>query len=204
MCGVGTGLIVLLIVSATLVARRRAFSLIWAALGLASLGWVGHAAGGSGLAGFGRELNQSIHLLAAGLWLGALLPLGWLLRHSGEERFSIVAGQVLPAFSHIGYGAVAAIAVTGVVNTLVLAGGFEVLFGTDYGRLRSLKILLYLAMVSVALRNRFRLMPRLARRDQRASRELCRSVLIEQAFGLGVLATVSVLGTWQPPVMHHH
>lgn len=78
------------------------------------------------------------------------------------------------------------------------------LFGTDYGRLRSLKILLYLAMVSVALRNRFRLMPRLARRDQRASRELCRSVLIEQAFGLGVLATVSVLGTWQPPVMHHH
>lgn len=121
MCGVGTGLIVLLIVSATLVARRRAFSLIWAALGLASLGWVGHAAGGSGLAGFGRELNQSIHLLAAGLWLGALLPLGWLLRHSGEERFSIVAGQVLPAFSHIGYGAVAAIAVTGVVNTLVLA-----------------------------------------------------------------------------------
>ena len=55
----------LLIVSAVIVRRRHALNLLWAALALASLGWVGHAAGASGWAGLGRELNQSIHLLAA-------------------------------------------------------------------------------------------------------------------------------------------
>src|SRR5437763_16450594 len=69
----------LLIVSAVTVRRRHALNLVWAALALASLGWVGHAAGASGWAGLGRGLNQSIHLLAAGLWLGGLLPLGWLV-----------------------------------------------------------------------------------------------------------------------------
>jgi putative copper resistance protein D len=194
----------LLILSAAMAAHRRVLNLVWGALAFASAGWVGHVAAASGWAGLGRGLNQSVHLLAAGLWLGGLLPLGRLLGRGDEERFNVLASQALPAFSHMGYGAVAAIAITGAVNTLILAGSFAALSGTDYGRLLSLKILLYLAMVAIALRNRFRLMPRFANRDARASRALYRSVLIEQAVGLGILAVVSVLGTWPPPVMHHH
>ena len=197
---------VLLIVSAAFAPRRPALALIWAGLGLASLGWLGHAAGGSGWAGFGREVNQSVHLLAAGLWLGGLLPLGSLLRQAraGEEEYGIVARQVLPAFSRIGYVAVAAIAITGVTNTLILAGSLDALTDTDYGRLLSLKILLYLVMVAIALRNRFRLMPQLEAGYASAGRGLYRSVLIEQALGLSILAAVSFLGTWPPPMMHHH
>lgn len=196
----------LLLVGAAVARRRHAMNLIWAALALASLGWVGHAAGASGWAGFGRELNQSIHLLAAGLWLGGLLPLGWLLgrARSGEEGFGAFGRHALPAFSQMGYAAVAAIAITGIVNTLILVGGVDALYATDYGQLLSLKILLYLAMVAVALRNRFRLMPRFADRNGAADGALYRSVLIEQALGLGILAAVSVLGTWAPPFMHHH
>lgn len=197
--------ILLLIVSAAFAPRRPALALIWAALGLASLGWVGHAAGGNGWAGFGREVNQSLHLLAAGLWLGGLLPLGCLLRQvsDGQDDEGMVTRQVLPAFSHMGYVAVAAIAITGVVNTLILAGSLDALSGSDYGRLLSLKILLYLVMVGIALRNRFRLMPRLAAGYASAGRRLYRSVLIEQALGLSILAAVSFLGTWPPPMMHH-
>jgi len=196
----------LLIVSAVTVRRRHALNLVWAALALASLGWVGHAAGASGWAGLGRELNQSIHLLAAGLWLGGLLPLGWLLARarSGEEGFSAFGRHAVPAFSQMGYAAVAAIAITGIVNTLILVGSVDALYETDYGQLLSLKILLYLAMVAVALRNRFRLMPRLTERSGAADSVLYYSVLIEQAIGLGILAAVSLLGTWAPPFMHHH
>jgi putative copper resistance protein D len=104
----------------------------------------------------------------------------------------------------MGYGAVATIAITGIVNTLILAGSSDALFGTDYGRLVLLKIVLYLAMVAIALRNRFRLLPRVASRDARTNRELYRSVLLEQALGLGILVVVSVLRTWPPPFMHHH
>src|SRR5690349_728542 len=42
---------------------------------LASLGWVGHAAAEQGGAALGHEINQSAHLLAAGIWLGGLVPL---------------------------------------------------------------------------------------------------------------------------------
>jgi len=89
------------------------------------------------------------------------------------------------------------------VNTSIFAGSFEALTSSDYGQLLSLKVVLYLAMVGIALRNRFRLMPRIANRDARANRALYSSVIAEQALGLGILAAVSLLGTWPPPVMHH-
>jgi putative copper resistance protein D len=123
---------------------------------------------------------------------------------STEEGFGVLARQALPHFSQMGYLAVALIAITGVVNTLILAGSLGALLGTDYGRLLSLKILLYLAMVALAVRNRFRLTPRLSDRCPTADGALYHSVLIEQAVGLGILAVVSLLGTWPPPMMHHH
>ena len=199
-------LTLVLLVSAVFAGNRAALNLVWAALALATLGWVGHAAAGSGWAGFGRELNQSVHLLAAGLWLGGLVPLGWLLARarSDESIFAVLLRPALPAFSQMGYVAVALIAITGAVNTLILVGSLDALFGTDYGRLLSLKILLYLAMVGIALSNRFRLMPRLADRFEGANRALYRSVIVEQAIGIGILAVVSLLGTLPPPFMHHH
>src|SRR5204863_8603399 len=179
-----------------------ALSLTWAALALGSLGWVGHAAGTAGWIGLGRELNQSVHLLAAGLWLGGLLPLGWLLGKSrrAENGLGMLAREAVPPFSQMGYAAVAAIAITGVANTLLLIDGVDNLFGTSYGRLLSLKILLYLAMIGIALRNRFRLAPLLSGGRASGTSALYRSVLIEQAIGLAVLAAVSVLGTWPPPI----
>src|SRR5262249_51463590 len=125
-------------------------------------------------------------------------------RHSDEAPFSRLSSDALPAFSQMGVGAVTAIAITGIVNTLIFAGSFGALFGTDYGRLLSCKIVLYLVMIAIALRNRFRLMPRVATRDASADRALYRSVLLEQAVGLGILVVVSLLGTLPPPFLHHN
>jgi putative copper resistance protein D len=198
--------VVLLIVSLGVARERHALSFTWATLALASLAWVGHAAAGAGWIGFGHEMNQSVHLLAAGLWLGGLLPLGWLLGRArrAADGFDVLAQQAVPPFSQMGYAAVAAIAITGAVNTLMLAGSLDALFGTAYGRLLSLKILLNLAMVAIALRNRFRLTPLLSAGDMAGSGALYRSVLVEQALGLGILAAVSLLGTWPPAMTHHH
>src|SRR6202011_6353646 len=41
---------------------------------LASLGWVGHAAMDDGSTRIAHELNQTAHLLAAGLWLRGVVP----------------------------------------------------------------------------------------------------------------------------------
>ena len=182
--------------------------LVLSLLLLVSLGWIGHAVEGQGVARLVHQINQMVHLLAAGLWLGGLLPLAWLLGRawsaSGTAWIS-VARDVVPRFSRMGYAAVAFLAATGALNTLLLVGSPRALVGTPYGRLLGLKILLFLAMVTVALFNRFRLLPRLRREAQAsgAVAALARSVLFEQGLGFAILAVVSVLGTW-PPAIHHH
>jgi putative copper resistance protein D len=182
--------------------------LVLSLLLLVSLGWVGHAVEGQGVARLVHQINQMVHLLAAGLWLGGLVPLVWLLeraRSASGAAWISVAREVVPRFSQMGYAAVTLLAATGAVNTLLLVGSTQALVGTPYGRLLGLKILLFLAMVTVALFNRFRLLPRL-RREAQASEvavALARPVLFEQALGFAILAVVSVLGTW-PPAMHHH
>jgi copper resistance protein D len=175
---------------------------------LVSLGWIGHAVEGQGVTRLVHQTNQMVHLLAAGLWLGGLLPLAWLLgraRSPSGTAWISVARDVVPRFSQIGYAAVALLAATGAVNTLLLVGSIQALVGTPYGRLLGLKILLFLAMVTVALINRFRLLPRLRREAQAsaAATTLARSVLFEQGLGFAILVVVSVLGTW-PPAIHHH
>ena len=92
---------------------------------LASLGWIGHAAMDDGTARVAHELNQTGHLLAAGLWLGGLVPLAWVLRQARRQPsdFEIsLARDALRNFSHLGYVAVALIALTGAINTFFLVG----------------------------------------------------------------------------------
>ncbi len=178
----------------------RTPSLILAFGLLASLGWVGHAAVGEGPAGIARELNQSLHLLAAGMWLGGLAPLGWLLRaarRADDDALTSLAREALGQFSRMGYAAVGLVALTGMVNSLLLVGSLRALAGSSYGRLLTLKILLFTALVAVALFNRFRLAPRLTREPAALAR-LGRAVAVEQGLGLAILAVVSILGTWPP------
>jgi copper resistance protein D len=165
---------------------------------LTTLAWVGHATMEEGTARIGHELNQSGHLLAAGLWLGGLVPLSWVLHQARRRPHEISSVCVaLRNFSRMGYAAVALLALTGAINTLLLVGSFGAMFGTPYGRLLAFKILLFVAMVAAASINRFRLAPRISG-DPGALRALRRTVALEQSLGLAVLAIVSVLGTWPP------
>lgn len=200
-------LAVLLVALGALPERHEfaAATMTLALLVLASLGWVGHAAMEGGATGIAHRLNQAVHLAAGGIWLGGLLPLGLLLRRAtglDGGAFQPLARAALPHFSRMGYAAVALVALTGVVNTVLLVGNFDGLVDTPYGRLLLVKLALVAAMVALALGNRFRLLPRVTGSVDPAPplRTLCRSVAIEQALGLAILAVVAVLGTWPPAI----
>ncbi len=175
------------------------------ALFLATLAWAGHGAASLGERGEVHLAADILHLLAAGLWPGALLPLALLLgeaRRQGDERWAAIARAATGRFSALAIVSVAALLGSGILNTWFLSGTVPALVGTQYGRLLLLKIALFLAMLAVASVNRLRLTPRLAgAAASRSARDLRRNAFLEAGLGLAVLGVVGLLGIL-PPGLH--
>jgi copper resistance protein D len=194
--------------------RRRAAVPRWLGLTLValalsflgSLAWSGHASGSPGIAGNVHIAADVLHLVAAGAWIGGLLPLALLLadaRHSVDPAIAAMVHDVTLRFSTLGVIAVGTLIATGLVNTWVLVGSVPALVGTEYGRLLLVKIGLFIAMVCIAAFNRLRLTPQLSfvRTAADAQRRLQRNSLIEFVMGLLILVIVGTLGTL-PPGLH--
>ena len=125
-----------------------------------SLAWSGHASGTPGIAGVLHISADVLHLVAAGVWVGSLLPLALLLAAARRASSAVVASMARDAtrrFSVLGVIAVGTLLVTGVINTCVLVGSIP-LIGTDYGRLLWRRCL-FIAMVA-SPPNRMRFAPR--------------------------------------------
>ncbi len=178
---------------------------------LASFAWTGHGAMDDGVAGVIHLGADLIHLLAAGLWLGAVAAL-LALSISPRVRSDSLALQALQTgmrgFSGAGTLAVALLVATGLVNSWFLVGPdhLQTLFSTLYGKLLLAKLVLFSAMLALAAMNRYRHTPRLgsALLDQtpdRALRALRLSLILETFAALGILALVGLLGALAPASM---
>jgi copper resistance protein D len=185
-----------------------------AALFLGSLAWAGHASAGSGPGARLHLVGDILHVLAAGAWVGGLVPLLLFLHQPGtssDGQWLQMTGEVLRRFSTMGVITVATLAASGALNAWFLTDRLRTLFGTDYGQLLQIKIVLFLAMLCLAAFNRVVLLPRLSRADTianleragRAARQLRRNATLELALGLAVLYVVGVLGV-TPPTGHMH
>lgn len=174
------------------------------AIALASLAWSGHAAMDEGWLRFWHFLSDILHLLAAGAWLGALLALVLMASgRIGDTRLRLLAGAV-KRFEWVGAVIVLTVSVTGVMNYLFIVGPRldGVLFGT-YGQLLAIKVLVFAVMLVLAALNRFHLGPSLQQslRDGQhliAANALRRSVVMELALALLIVALVAWLGTLSP------
>lgn len=163
------------------------------ALLLATLAPVGHGAMLSGLSGQLLILNQVVHLLCVGAWLGGLLMLVLILGHAQDHRLE----PILRRFSGVGYGLVGGLLVTGLINVRVLTGQLwpTPLFN-GFALILLIKVLLVLGMLGLALLNRLRI----ERCEQRVG-SLKASVMVEWLLGVCAVAAVSLLGTLPPMVM---
>lgn len=181
-----------------------------AALALAILAWAGHGASGEGRAGDVQVIADVVHLLAAGTWIGALAAFVVLLFQRSmaipDVRLN-VAANALRRFSVTGTLAVAAIVLTGTVNSYMLVGVTQAwrMPDTPYGQVLLAKLALFVLMLGLAAANRFRLSPALSTaitgRDLQTSlRALRISVSIEAGTALCVLGFVAWLGTLEPPI----
>lgn len=174
------------------------------AIALASLAWSGHGAMDEGWLRFWHVLSDILHLLAAGAWLGALLALVLMVSgRIGDTRLRLIADAV-KRFEWVGALIVLTVSVTGVMNYLFIVGPRldGVLFGT-YGLLLAIKVLAFAVMLVLAALNRFHLGPSLQQslRDGQhliAANALRRSVVMELALALLIVALVAWLGTLSP------
>lgn len=191
------GLALCLALSCLLKARKRLYvHTLCAGLLLATLSITGHAAmNDAGLRTLHR-VNDVIHLLCGGAWLGALIPVILLLRLLGDARWQEKARKALMRFSTIGHLAVAAVVLSGVANTLLVIGGLPTDWSQPYQLLLCVKIILVGAMIVLALVNRYVLVPRLA--STSALELLRRFTWFEITLGLSVVGLVAVFGTLAP------
>ena len=160
---------------------------------LMTLAPVGHGAMLDGLSGQLLILNQVVHLMCVGAWLGGLLLLVMILRQSNRYELA----PVLRRFSGVGYGLVAGLLVTGWINVRVLTGQLwpTPLF-SGFALILLIKVMLVLGMLALALLNRLRL-----DRCEQQLGSLKVSVMVEWLLGVCAVAAVSLLGTLPPMVL---
>lgn len=174
-----------------------------AAVLVMSLAGVGHTQVEEGWASVVHVSADAAHLLAAGAWLGGLVPLVCVVAHHLKTKDASWLDDILVRFSGMGYLAVAALVGTGLVNSWFLVGSLSNLFATGYGQLLLVKLALFLGMLALAVANRFWLVPALEKTTAGRTtylRKLRNHVAGEQLLGMTVLVTVSVLGTAQPAI----
>ena len=103
--------------------------------------------------------NDSLHLLTAGYWIGGLCVLAAML---GSRPSAPRLPQAVALFAEWGMIAVALLVMTGIINAAMVLLGDPGHDNLVYAGILSLKIVLALTMVGLALGNHFRLLPRLA------------------------------------------
>ena len=128
---------------------------------LASLGLVGHAAMQTGAEGALHRANHAVHLMAAGAWIGGLVPFAMCLRAYERDDLRKDAVRAMAGFSFWGQLIVAAIVFTGVVNIALTSHRPPLPPTTPYRALLVAKLVIVAIMILLALFNRFVLAPQL-------------------------------------------
>jgi putative copper resistance protein D len=187
--------------------RVTVLALALAAIYLATLAFAGHATAAT--QGASRVMHlacDAMHALAAGAWLGALPALVVLLR-GGQPNSIVARGTKL--FSALGIASVSVLLASGLVNAWFLVGSISGLFGTPYGQLLVVKLVVFATMLSIAAVNRWMLTPRLSNDDVMAVPLMRRNATLEIFGGILIVIIVGMLGTMVPaahqsPTPMHH
>jgi copper resistance protein D len=178
------------------------------AVAVATFAWSGHGAATEGPGALAHLVADILHLVAAGVWLGALAALALMLRPRAAPSPPAAVRALhgaLAGFSGVGSAVVATLVLTGLVNSWFLVGldGLGRIANSPYGLLLIAKLVLFAGMLALAAANRFRHTPGLAAAlaegaADRTLPALRRSVAFETALGLAILVLVGVLGTLAP------
>jgi putative copper export protein/mono/diheme cytochrome c family protein len=172
-----------------------AIATLMAAIALALQPMLGHAGATGGNLGNTLITSEVMHLLAAGTWLGGLLPLFITI---GTLPYRAAATACF-SFTPIGLSAVLILGGTATLQVVEFMGGLAGLFGTGYGHVALVKLGLFLVLLTLAAINRLVLTERLLGKTQDAGRRHIRmSIATEAVLGALVIMTAAFLASHTP------
>jgi putative copper export protein/mono/diheme cytochrome c family protein len=187
----------LLLVLPLLTPRRVAIVIaaVLAAIALAVQPMLGHAGAIGGSVGTELIISEVMHLLAAGAWLGGLLPLFITVGTLPHNA----AATACHSFTPVGLAAVLVLGGTAVVQVAEFMGGLPGLFGTGYGQVALVKLGLFAVLLALAAFNRLVLTDQLAGTAPDAARRHMRmSIATEAVLGTLVVITAAFLASHTP------
>ena len=140
---------------------------------------------------------EVVHLLAAGVWLGGLLPLLLVVAASPPA----IGAAAARWFSPLGKACVVATALSAAWQGWALVGSVPGLIGTPYGRTALVKLSLLGVLLGFAWANRYRLAPALrGGHPDAARRRLLVSVALQTAVGLLTVLAAVELSSLSPAI----
>jgi putative copper resistance protein D len=151
---------------------------------------------------------DGLHVLAAGVWVGGLVPLALLLRAASTDHGADARPHAVLAarrFSRTALGMVLLLAATGTALAITDVGSVAALVGTSYGHLLLAKLGLLAVALGLAGVNRSVLLARLGGDGptvgRPAMRRLSGFVLVETILTLAILGVVAAMNV-TPPALH--
>ncbi len=151
---------------------------------------------------------DGLHVLAAGVWVGGLVPLALLLKAAAADAgadarpYAVLAAR---RFSRAALCVIVLLAATGTWLATMHVGNVAGLVGTSYGRLLLAKLALLTAALGFAALNRSVLLARLGGDGpsvgRPAMRRLSGFVVVEAILALAILAIVATMSV-TPPARH--
>jgi putative copper resistance protein D len=189
-------LVLILALTATVWLGHLRWSALLSGAALVTIAVTSHAArfspGGFYAVG---AINDGLHLLTAGYWIGGLCALAAMLAQRGSAPR---LGLAISVFAEWGMIAVALLIMTGMINALMVLLGSPGHDSTSYLLVLGTKLVLVTAMIALALLNQFRLLPRLQKAENIL--RLRRNVGWELGLGLTVIGLAALL-TLLPPTL---
>jgi len=189
--------LVLLATCAAFIPGRRGGAALAIAMMIAAAlqGQFGHAGAAGGAEGDSLLVSEALHVIAAGAWLGGLLPL-WLAVGLLPPPLATACCQ---RFTPIGLACVLVLAASGLLQALDLIGTLPALLGTPYGHIAMVKISLFAVALVLAWLNRLWLTDRLE--NGGSSTGLRLSIALETVIGLALVLAAGTLAS-TPPALH--
>jgi putative copper resistance protein D len=132
-----------------------------------------------------------IHLLCAAFWLGALAPLLIAARDGTDSQIAALASR----FGNLAIGVVILLLSAGASLLWILIGDAGKFWGSDYGKMIAIKVLLVAGLLALAAVNKLHLTPKLLNGHAKAVGQFTRTLRAEMVLGALILLITAAFTT---------